>query len=325
MASALHRDAIVFDGLNISRWSPEVFGAMHQGGLTAANCTCCVWEGFDETMRAVAEWKGWFREHADTIMQVFSTDDIRRAKREGKVGIVLGWQNSSGFGDHLPFVRVFKDLGVGIVQLTYNTANTAGSGCYESHDGGLTDFGRELVAEMNRVGILIDLSHVGAKTSEDAIRASERPVAYSHCLPAALKAHPRNKTDEQLRFIADHGGFVGVTMFPAFLPRGSESTIEDYLDAMEHVVDLVGEDQVGVGTDFTQGYGEEFFSYLNHDKGRFRKLVDFGPVIMPEGIRRIEDFPNLTAAMERRGWPETRVRKVMGENWLRVLQEVWGA
>ncbi len=325
MTSALHRGTIVFDGLNISRWSPEVFRAMHQGGLTAANCTCCVWEGFDETMRAVAEWKGWFREHADIITQVFSTDDIRRAKREGKVGIVLGWQNSSGFGDHLPFVRVFKDLGVGVVQLTYNTANAAGSGCYESHDGGLTDFGRELVAEMNRVGILIDLSHVGPKTSEDAIRASEKPVAYSHCLPAALKAHPRNKTDEQLRFIADHGGFVGVTMFPAFLPRGGESTIEDYLDAMEHTIDLVGEDQVGVGTDFTQGYGEEFFRYLNHDKGRFRKLVEFGPVDMPEGIRRIEDFPNLTAAMERRGWPETRIRKVMGENWLRVLQEVWGA
>jgi microsomal dipeptidase-like Zn-dependent dipeptidase len=166
---------------------------------------------------------------------------------------------------------------------------------------GLTDFGRELVAEMNRVGILIDLSHVGAKTSEDTIRASEKPVAYSHCLPAALKAHPRNKTDEQLRFLADHGGFVGVTMFPAFLPRGAESTIEDYLVAMEYTLDLVGEDQVGVGTDFTQGYGEEFFRYLNHDKGRFRKLVDFGPVVMPEGIRRIEDFPNLTAAMERRG------------------------
>lgn len=325
MTSALHRGTIIFDGLNISRWSPEVFRAMHQGGLTAANCTCCVWEGFDETMRAVAEWKGWFREHADIITQVFSTDDIRRAKREGKVGIVLGWQNSSGFGDHLPFVGVFKDLGVGVVQLTYNTANSAGSGCYESHDGGLTDFGRELVAEMNRAGILIDLSHVGAKTSEDTIRASEKPVAYSHCLPAALKAHPRNKTDEQLRFIADHGGFVGVTMFPAFLPRGAESTIEDYLDAMEHTIDLVGEDQVGVGTDFTQGYGEEFFRYLNHDKGRFRKLVNFGPVVMPEGIRRIEDFPNLTAAMERRGWPETRIRKVMGENWLRALQEVWGA
>jgi membrane dipeptidase len=325
MTSALHRGTIIFDGLNISRWSPEVFRAMHQGGLTAANCTCCVWEGFDETMRAVAEWKGWFREHADIITQVFSTDDIRRAKREGKVGIVLGWQNSSGFGDHLPFVEVFKDLGVGVVQLTYNTANSAGSGCYESHDGGLTDFGRELVAEMNRAGILIDLSHVGAKTSEDTIRASEKPVAYSHCLPAALKAHPRNKTDEQLRFIADHGGFVGVTMFPAFLPRGAESTIEDYLDAMEYTIDLVGEDQVGVGTDFTQDYGEEFFRYLNHDKGRFRKLVDFGPVVMPEGIRRIEDFPNLTAAMEQRGWPETRIRKVMGENWLRALQEVWGA
>lgn len=323
MANELHRDLIVLDGLNVSRWGPEVFRAMHEGGLTTANCTCCIWEGFHETMEAVAEWKRLFQEHADIITQVFSTDDIRRAKQESKVGIILGWQNSSGFGDHLPFVQVFKDLGVGIVQLTYNTANAVGSGCYESNDSGLTDFGREIVSEMNRAGILIDLSHVGDKTSEDAILTSEKPVVYSHCLPTALKAHPRNKTDVQLRMIADHGGLVGVKMFPTFLPRGANSTIDDYLDAVEYIINLVGEEQVGVGADFTQGQDDKFFRYITHDKGRFRKLVDFGHVVMPESIRRIEDFPNLTAAMERRGWPETRIRRVMGENWLRVLQDVW--
>ena len=114
------------------------------------------------------------------------------------------------------------------MQITYNTQNLSGAGCYERRDAGLSGFGHEVVAEMNRVGILCDLSHVGAATSRDVILASNRPVAYTHILPAALKVHPRNNSDEEIRFIADHGGFVGVTMFPPFLARGNESTVEDY-------------------------------------------------------------------------------------------------
>ncbi|MCC7276584.1 MAG: dipeptidase [Alphaproteobacteria bacterium] len=322
---SLHQDAIVVDGLIMADFGREAFQAMKDGGLSAVNCTCCLWEDFPTTMKAVAQWKAWLAEHADLILQVHTTADIRRAKAEGKVGIILGWQNTTGFGDYLPFVRLYKDLGLGVVQLTYNTANTVGSGCYETHDGGLTDFGRELVHEMNRVGILVDLSHVGGKTADDAIRWSRKPVAYSHCLPSALKAHPRNKSDEQLRFIADKGGFVGVTLFPPFLKNGPRSTLDDVLEAIEHVLNLCGERQVGIGTDFTQGHGDAFIAYANRDKGHARSLTRFGDVTMPEGMRRIEDWPNLTAAMERRGWKEERIRRVIGENWMRVLEEVWGA
>lgn len=325
MPKSLHDDAIIFDGLIIAKWGPDIFRALRAGGVTAANCTCSVWEDFPTSMKAIADWKRWFQDYADLILQVFTTADVRRAKREGKTGIILGWQNTTGFGDYLPLVPVYKQLGLGVVQLTYNTATTVGSGCYESCDTGLTDFGHELVAELNHVGILIDLSHVGPKTSADAIAASKKPIAYSHCLPAALKPHPRNKTDEQLRALADKGGFVGVTMFPPFLKRGANSTIEDYVDAIEHVVNVAGEDQVGIGTDFTQGYDDAFFRYITHDKGYGRKLTDFGAVIMPESFEHIEDFPNLTAALERRRWPEARIRKIMGENWLRLLAEVWGA
>jgi membrane dipeptidase len=214
---------------------------------------------------------------------------------------------------------------VGIMQIAYNTQNLVGTGCYESRDGGLSDFGREVIAEMNRLGILCDLSHVGAQTSEDVIKASKKPCAYTHCLPAALKAHPRNKTDEQLRFIAQRGGFVGVTMFPPFLRRGTDSTVDDYVEAMEHVINLCGEEQVGFGTDFTQGYGREFFDWITHDKGYARKLTEFGDIINPAGMREIKDYPNLTATMAKRGWKEARIRKVMGENWVRLLKEVWGA
>ena len=322
--STLHEDLIVIDGLIIANWSAEIFRDMRKGGLTAANCTCCVWEGFAGTMANVARWNGWFREHDDLIVKARTTADIRQAKEDGRTAIVLGFQNTSAFEDKLGAVQLFKDVGVGIAQLTYNTQNLAGSGCYESRDSGLSDWGRELVAEMNRVGMLIDLSHVGSRTSEETIRESAKPVAYTHCLPSALKPHPRNKGDGELRFIAEQGGMIGVTMFPAFLARGMDSTVDDYVEAMEHVISVAGEDSVAFGTDITQGHGPKFFEWITRDKGDARSLVKFGKIEGLKGFETIGQFPNLTHAMERAGWTEGRIRKVMGENWLRFLAEVWG-
>ena len=322
--SVLHEDLIVIDGLIVSNWSADVFRDMRKGGLTAVNCTCCVWEGFVDTMDNIARWNGWFREHDDLIVKARTAADIRRAKEDGRTAIVLGFQNTSAFEDKLGTVQLFKDAGVGIAQLTYNTQNYAGSGCYESSDSGLSDWGRELVSEMNRVGMLIDLSHVGSRTSEETIRESAKPVAYTHCLPSALKPHPRNKSDGELRFIADQGGMIGVTMFPAFLKRGSDSTVDDYVEAMEHVISVAGEDHIAFGTDFTQGHGQEFFDWITNDKGNARSLIKFSPMSNPKGVETIGQLPNLTAAMERAGWSEGRIRKVMGENWLRFLAEAWG-
>ena len=320
----LHDDLIVFDGLIVANWGRDVFEDMHRGGITAANCTCSIWEGFQATMTNIATWKRYFREHADLLHQVYTTADIQLAKQSGKTGIVLGFQNSTAFEDHLGYVALFKELGVGIVQMCYNTQNWVGTGCYE-RDGGLSGYGHDVVAEMNRVGIMCDLSHVGPQTSEDVIRASTKPVTYSHCLPAGLKDHPRNKTDAQLKFIAERGGFIGVTMFPPFLKRGVEATVDDYIEAMDYVINIAGEESVGIGTDFTQGYGQPFFDWITHDKGTGRKLTDFGEIVNPEGIRTIGEFPNLTAAMEKAGWPESKIRKIMGENWVRVLGDVWGS
>ena len=321
---SLHDELIVFDGLIIANWDQGIFQDMRAGGLTGANCTCSVWEGFADTMKNIARWNRWFQRHGDLITRARTTADIRQAKAAGRTAIVLGFQNVSAFEDQVGYVEIFKEVGVGIAQLAYNTQNLVGAGCYESDDGGLSDFGHDVVAEMNRVGMLCDLSHVGARTSREAILASTSPVAYSHCLPSALKAHPRNKSDAELKFIADHGGFVGVTMFPPFLKRGPEATVDDYVEAIAHVIGVAGEDAVGIGTDFTQGHGPGFFDWITHDKGDGRKLTDFGPIINPEGMRQIGDFPNLTGAMERAKWPHGRIVKVMGQNWLRLLAEVWG-
>ncbi|MCM2477372.1 peptidase M19 [Rhizobium sp. CG5] len=321
--SNLHDRSIVIDGLIVSRWSRELFEAMRTGGLTAANCTCSVWEGFEESMRAVGQWKLWLRENDDLICQIYTVEDIAQAKAQGRVGVILGWQNSDGFGEDVRTVALYAELGLRVVQLTYHNANAVCAGCLETIDRGLTDFGHELVEALNEIGILMDLSHVGPQTSIDAIRASKKPLAYTHCAPKALKDHPRNKTDEELRMVAEVGGMVGVTMFPPFMPRGSLSTLDDYLDVIEYVINLCGEEQVGIGTDFTQDVTPERMAYFLRYKGHGRQLLQPKGAVFPEAFCRIEQYPNLTNAMLGRGWNEGRIARVLGENWLRLFGEVW--
>ncbi|WP_027858019.1 dipeptidase [Marinobacterium jannaschii] len=322
-AADLHKDSIVIDGLICAKWNRELFEDMAKGGLTAANCTVSFWENFQNTVNNIVEMNQLIEESSDLMMKVHTTKDILRAKEEGKTGVMMGFQNANAYEDQIGYVQIFKDLGVGITQMCYNTQNLVGTGCYE-RDGGLSGFGREIVAEMNRVGVLCDLSHVGSNTAKEVIIESNKPVAYSHCLPSGLKEHPRNRTDEELKFIADNGGFVGVTMFTPFLRAGVDATVDDYVEAIQYIYNIVGEDAIGIGTDFTQGHGHDFFEYLTHDKGYARRLTRFGKIINPEGIRTVGEFPNLTEALLRNGFSETQVRKIMGENWVNLLKEVWG-
>ncbi len=319
-------DAIVIDGLVIANFSRAIFEDMVKGGITAANCTCCVWHDFRATMANIAQWKRWFFEHEDLILQVHGTADIRRAKEAGKVGIILGWQNTSGLDNDVDNLALFRDLGVRVMQLTYNTQNLVGSGCWESRDGGLGDFGRHAIDEMNRLGILIDLSHVGPVTSDEAISYSKVPVAYTHCCPM-LKQHARNKTDAQLKTIADAGGFVGFASYTPFLPKGEDSTIDDCVAAMAYLINIVGEGNTGIGTDWVQDQDLSFFTYLSSDEGKGRATATPHKKVpeMPKGLETLGDFRNFIPAMERAGWSERRIRGVLGENWLRFLGEVWGA
>lgn len=326
--SSLRTESIVVDGLEVANWGRRVFEDMHAAGITAANCTCCIWEGLEGTMANVAAFKRWFRENDDILRPVHSVRDIEAAKREGRVGIILGWQNATGMEDKLYYLELFKELGVGIVQLAYNTQNLVGAGCYESNDPGLSDFGRDAVAEMNRVGILVDVSHVGRATTRDAIACSEKPVVFSHTCPAALHAHPRNRSDAEMRSVAERGGLVGVTLFSWFLKAGAAATLDDYVDALEYTVNVVGEDHVGIGTDFTDGHPDGFFEWILRDKGYGRMLVPETPkavsgLALPRGITGIRDFPKIAERLEARGWADARIRKVLGANWCRVLDDVW--
>lgn len=326
-AADIYRDAIVFDGLNVCNWSREIFEEWHAGGVTGASATCGLWENFRDSIANVIQWKRWFDEHADLIVQVHTTEDIRRAKREGKTGVVLSWQNTSGIEDQIGYLRIFRDLGVGIMQLTYNTQNYSGAGYGELNDSGLTGFGREVVDEMSRVGIVCDLSHVGPKTSADTIAYSKKPACFSHVLPAALKATPRNKSDELLRACADRGGMIGMSQFGPFMKRGNDSTIDDYVEHAEYLIDLVGEEHVGLGTDFSQGHARPgpYLEWANRDKGYARQLTPFGKDKVTKPLGRIAELPALAAAMERAKWSETRMRRFLGGNWMAYLKTVWGS
>ena len=319
-----YKDAIFIDGLVISKFSRAVFEDMKKGRITAANCTCSVWHNFQDTMSNIAQWKYWFREWDDILIQVHDVKDIEQAKADGKVGIILGWQNTSGIDNDLDNLILFRDLGVRIIQLTYNSQNLVGAGCWETNDSGLTDFGHEVVSAMNDLGILIDLSHVGPKTSDDAIKYSKSPVAYTHCCPM-LKQHARNKTDEQLRAIGKSDGFVGFASYTPFLPKGEDSTLADCVAAIDYVINIVGENRVGIGTDWVQDQDIDFFTYLSSDKGKGKPTSTPHKRVpsMPKGLESLGSFGNFIPVMEEAGWSENRIRKVLGENWFKFLDEVW--
>lgn len=323
---ALHRSLEVIDGLQISDWGETVFRNMRKGGLTAVHATVSVLENFRETVQNLIRWHGYFETYADLIMPVTRVSDIAAAKEADKTGIVFGFQNTSPIEDDIGLLTVFHALGVRIVQLTYMEANLVGQGCLERVDAGLTNFGLSVVEEMNRLGMLIDLSHVGHRTTMDAIEASEQPVVFTHANPRSLKDHPRNKPDEAIRDLARKGGVIGATLFPPFLPGGPEPGIEEVVAVIEHLVQMVGIDHVAIGTDFTEGRPRAFFDWLLAGKaGRGAGMELEYPLRLPKGFQTSADFPNLTEALVKRGYADADVQKIMGGNLLRLFGKVWGS
>lgn len=321
---SIHNSSTIIDGLQISRFNRTNFEKMQQGGLTAVNCTCSVVENFRETIGNIIDWHQIFNDHFDLIEKVLSVSDIDRVKQNGKTGIILGFQNTSAIEEDLGLLSIFHDLGIRIIQLTYMEGNLVGQGCLERIDAGLTAFGLEVIEEMNRLGILIDLSHVGYRTSIEAIEASQGPVAFTHANPKALCDHPRNKPDDVLKAVAAKGGVVGATVFPPFLPSGNESTIEDFIDVIDYLVDLIGVDHVAIGTDFTEGQPKEWFDkILTGKSGKGPALKLNHPLKNPKGIENSAGFPNLTRALYKRRYSEENIRKIMGENMVKLFKKVW--
>ncbi|MCD6318940.1 membrane dipeptidase [Candidatus Aerophobetes bacterium] len=253
-----------------------------------------------------------FLEFKNLIIPVTNVKDIEKAKELNKVGIILGFQNTSPLEGNIKFLSVFKEMGVKIIQLTYNERNLVGNGRFERVDGGLSKFGIRIIKEMNKLGILVDLSHVGPKSTMEAIEISEKPVAIPHANSRTLFDYPRNKTDEQIKLLASKGGVIGITFWPFFLSKGINSTIEDYLDNIDYV------------SDFFLNRSREMLQKLRAGRNQEPSTVQFEwPIIYPEGIRIPEEFPNITYGLLKKGHSGEDVRKIMGENLVRIFREVW--
>ena len=213
-----------------------------------------------------------------------------------------------------------------IIQLTYNERNLLGNGCYERTDDGLSKFGQAAIREMNRVGILIDLSHTGDRTVMETIEHSELPVAFTHANARSQFDHPRNKTDEAIRNLVARGGVIGANAFPMFFERAFDSTLDDYLDAIEYLLDMVGDDHVALGTDFCQEQPHEFFEWLFTTQGTIPAAsVHYTPEPYRHlhGLEGTRQFENIPAGLSDRGLSDETVRKVIGGNWLRLFSQVW--
>jgi membrane dipeptidase len=328
--SELYRTSLVVDGLVVAPASGQVVKSLLDAGISACNWT--VTSHADETVTAInkiIQFYWLLEQFPGMTLLIERATDFDRAKREGKLGIVLGFQGGTPLGHNPHLVRIFHRLGVRIIQLTYNDGNALGAGCLEPSNGGLTSLGMQIVQEMNRIGVLIDLSHVGRRASLEAIELSTAPCIFSHSNPATLQPNPRNVTDEQIRACAAKGGVVGLATFSAFVGdtiNGRHPGLDEYFRQMEYVLELTGPDHVAIGTDIfldpTHGV------WWRAVTGRLYPSVSQGMTYETHniaGFMHQSDFPAVAEAMLQRGLDESTVRKILGENWRRVYTGAWAA
>lgn len=305
-------------------------------GTSALNLTLGYVSGgddpFEVSVREIGAWDEAIRNRPDALMKVYSAADVETAHRLGKVGVIFGFQNAAMLGDDVGRVDLFDDLGVRVIQLTYNIANQLGGGSLSPQDTPLTPFGREAVARLNERKIMVDLSHSGQQTCLDAIQASSSPICISHTGCRALVDYPRNKTDEELRQVAEKGGYVGIYFMP-FLAFERQITSEDVVAHIEHAIDVCGEDAVGIGTDGPTTAIEDMDRWAKafaEDIRRRRAAGISAPGERPDSylfaidMTGPDQFRILADKLRGRGHSERRVEKVLGLNFLNYARRVWG-
>jgi membrane dipeptidase len=316
---------------------PRVLRDAHDSGLTAVNVTLGYVSGdadpFEQSVRDCAQMDRWVREGARDLLKVYTAEDIRRAHAEGRIGIIYGFQNAAMLGSDVTRVDLFANLGVRVIQLTYNPANALGDGSMAPENRGLTPFGRDVIERLNAQRVMVDLSHSGQRTCLEAAHVSKQPVSINHTGCRALNDVPRNKTDEELRLVASKGGFVGMYFMPFLNPTG-HATAEDVVAHIEHAVNVCGEDHVGIGTDGTTTPIDDLEAYKSvlaaEVAARRRAGVSAAgerPDTLPfvVDLRGANQFRDLAARLLRRGFSASRIEKIMGQNFLRYAREVWGA
>jgi membrane dipeptidase len=327
--SKILKESIVIDALT---YIPEVPDATYFDRMLAANITAVhatFVEPYGDTELAINRIAGWYRyfRQFNNILLVKAVEDIFNAKSSRKVGIIAGMQNTRPIELNTDLVEVFYRLGIRVIQIAYYEQNYAGMGCYEAYklwDTGLTEFGMKIVDECNRLGILIDLSHCGDKTSADVINYSKDPVAFTHANPRKLANHFRNKPDELIKAIAEKGGVIGVNAWSQIceIKKGVRPGVSDLVSHIDYIVKVAGIDHVGLGLDLAPGWSRSAFETW---AAKYPELVGSYTyeTKYAEGIEDHSGIFNIVAELMTHGYSEEEVKKILGGNWLRLFKKVW--
>lgn len=325
-ATEVYKKAIVIEGLTyapVLSHPKEYLEEIRKAGVTANHITVTV--TYANTRESLNTISGWYQIAEKTgCTLAMKADDIVQAKKEGNVCIIMGSQNGKILEDDVNLVRIFHQLGLRIIQLAYNEQNYIGSGG-EDVDAGVTTLGRKMIDEMNRIGVLVDVSHCAYKTVMDAIKYSQKPIAITHANPRKLIDHHRNKTDEQLLACAEKGGVIGLTCWTpiTMVKKGVRPNMENFMDMIDYMVKLVGIDHVAFGMDLNPNW--------DYDRADYEKWASLYPTLAPasfeqrlvEGLDSIENVKNIARGMVARGYSDDDIMKVLGGNSLALFRKIW--
>ena len=329
-AARIHAASLVIDCSSVVKQEPTHIQRARAGGVTATNHTVVrPMSDLPTALREINSARRWIHANPDDVLLATSTGDIQDAKRTNREAIIFGPQNTEFVGTQLEHLGTAYDLGVRILQLTYQRQNWVGSGCGERHDAGLTTFGRAFVTEMNQLGIVVDVSHCGQVTGMDAVEASQAPVILSHAHPGRIAPHARAKDDELLRAIAASGGVIGLTAISMFLydpeAPGVRPGLADFARHMRYLIDLVGVDHVGIGLDFDEtNTPEKYAADQRAHPEIYTNTAAFGwDDKRIHGLTHAGEELAVTRVLVSEGLSDAEIQQVLGLNFLRVFAQVW--
>jgi len=326
----LYDDSIVIDALCFSRtWDDEELEALAATGYSGI-VESLPRSNLRVAIDALMGWQRRVEEHPDRLMLALSAADFETAKSSGRTAVIMNFQNSTMLDRSVDNIDTLYALGMRSFQLTYNFRNSVGDGCLERTNAGLSDFGVEVVERMNKRGVMIDLSHCGRQTTNEGIEFSEKPVAITHTMCAAIRPqHPRAKTDAQMRACAEKGGVGGMAALGYFVgdDPGGETTIETYADHIEHAVSVVGYDHIGLSTDYPPRGIEPWATRENWYEPRLKSFKPSYEVRWPPWIPELDEtdrFRNVAEVLDGRGWNAGQLEKLLGLNWRRLFRDTIG-
>lgn len=314
---------MIIDNLQYANFSPKIFAQMRAGGVDAVHVTIAYHENFREMVLNLEQWNRWFEAHPDLIMRGACAADVQTAHDTNRTAIFFGFQNPSSIEDDIGLVEICHQLGVRFMQLTYNNQSLLATGCYEDYDAGLTRMGRQVVREMNRVGMVVDMSHSGARSTLEAIDHSSRPIAITHANPAWWHPALRNKSDEVITALTARGGMLGFSIYPHHLEGGTDCTVESYCQMIAEAAARYGAENLGIGTDLCQDQPDSVVEWMR--VGRWSKVMDYGEGAvgnagfpeMPVWFKDNRDFGNIAKGLAVTGLSSAEIDGIMGDNWMR--------